>query len=119
MVDDLDALPTSELAVIASHHAAIAARATEILAARAGGAYAADRVPIQLELIPGTDTIDPRTSDPNELLPDGSKRYLTPKEASPIARCGEDKLRAMVRGGAGFVIGNRYFVDRTRLAQMR
>ncbi|TBB53794.1 hypothetical protein ELH44_08980 [Rhizobium ruizarguesonis] len=113
MTDELDALPTSELA-------SIAAKCTAILAARAGGAAAAaPMVPVQLELIPPLPPIDRLTVDINERLPGGIKRWLTLQQAGGLLGCGRDAaLEKALRANAAIQMGgprSPWYVDRLRL----
>ncbi|OWV79577.1 hypothetical protein ATY77_26685 [Rhizobium sp. R634] len=117
MTDDLDALPTSELATIA-------ARCAAILAARAGGVIsAAPMVPVQLELLPSLPPIDPLTIDWNERLPpDGKKRWITLDTTAELLGCERDAALSKVKKhGAATQIGgpgSPWRIDRLRLASI-
>lgn len=110
---DIDALGPVELAALFEKAAAVIRNG--------GGAHAADRVAVQLDfMLPESAAEDLGPPDLNELLADGTRRYLAPKECAPIARCGEDKLRAMVREKkAGFVVSGRYFIDRLKIMSFK
>ncbi|WEX77981.1 hypothetical protein PYH37_002825 [Sinorhizobium numidicum] len=110
MQSELEALPTADLAELAT--AALAE-----LARRAGGDAAA---PKQLDLLPELGPIDPTTVDLDERLPDGSRRWLAPKEAAVIVRTDPGTVvRKIKAGGSGVRIGGRYYLDAINLRGRR
>lgn len=101
---DLEAMPTDEIAAVVAAGAAI-------LAKRAGGVSAA-APPRQLNLLPQPEPINPADFDRDERLSDGSRRWLTPKEAAPIVRIDQGTIiRKIKAGGFGIQIGGRYYID--------
>ncbi|MBY5562181.1 hypothetical protein [Rhizobium leguminosarum] len=111
-IDDLDALPIEQVATIA-------VRSTRNLAARASVAAAPPTVPVQLDLLPSVDPLDPTLMNPEERLPDGGLRFVNVKEAAALARCSDDTIRRRVHDEKiGLLSGGRYLIDRTRLLRM-
>lgn len=101
---ELEKLSSSDLA-------AIIAKASAILAQRAG-----DPRPEQLLLLSELEPLDPATVDLDERLPDGSRRWLAPKEAAAIVGKDADTIiRRIKNDGFGIQIGGRYFADHTKI----
>jgi len=102
---DLSVLPADRLADLI-------AKASVELARRAG----VTTPPVQLALLPEPELIDPATVDLDERLPDGSRRWLTPKEAAPRKHTSSDTIiRMIVDEGAGIKIRKRYYFDASLL----
>ncbi len=101
---ELENLSTPQLAELI-------ARAGAILAKRAG-----DPRPAQFALLPDLDPIDPATVDLDERLPDGSRRWLSPKEVAPRKNVSPDTIiRMIVDENAGIKLRGRYYFDGSRL----
>lgn len=99
-LDDLESMPTGEIAAIVAAGAAI-------LAKRAG-----DPRPVQFALLPDLDPIDPTMVDLDERLPDGSRRWLSPKEVAPRKNVSPDTIiRMIVDENAGIKLRGRYYFD--------
>ncbi|CUX08646.1 hypothetical protein [Agrobacterium deltaense] len=97
---ELEKLSSSDLA-------AIIAKAGAILAKRAG-----EQRPAQFALLPDLDPIDPTMVDLDERLPDGSRRWLTPKEVAPRKNVSPDTIiRMIVDENAGIKLRGRYYFD--------
>ncbi|MCA2378604.1 helix-turn-helix domain-containing protein [Agrobacterium genomosp. 3 str. RTP8] len=96
---ELENLSTPQLAELI-------ARAGAILAKRAG-----EQRPAQFALLPDLDPIDPTMVDLEERLSDGSRRWLTPKEAAPMLRLHETRVIDRINAGLGVKIGGRYYFD--------
>lgn len=101
---ELENLSTPQLAELI-------ARAGAILAKRAG-----DPRPAQMLLLSELEPLDPATVDLDERLPDGSRRWLAPKEAAAIVGKDADTIiRKIKNDGLGIQIGGRYFADHTKI----
>lgn len=97
----LETMRTEEIAALVAAGAAILAR-------RAG----AQQRPAQLALLPEAEHLDPATVDLDERLPDGSRRWLSPKEAAPRKKTSADSIiRSINEHGAGIKRGGRYYYD--------
>jgi|GEM_PF-2850647 len=105
---DIEHLDTSTLAALVN-------RASAELARRAGGVSAATR-PVQLALIPDLDPVDPASVDHSERLPDGSRRWIVPKEAHAMTGLSAKTwTRRIEEEGIGVKIGGRYYIDAAKL----
>ncbi|MGO6814922.1 hypothetical protein ACCS67_08555 [Rhizobium brockwellii] len=108
---DTDNLKPDDLADLLEKAAAIIRRD--------GGAIAAPTVPVQLDLLPSVDPLDPTLMNPEERLPDGGLRFVNVKEAAALARCSDDTIRRRAHDEKiGLLSGGRYLIDRTRLLRM-
>ncbi len=97
---ELEKLSSSDLA-------AIIAKAGAILAQRAG-----DPRPAQMLLLPELEPLDPASVDLDERLPDGSRRWLSPKEVAPRKNVSPDTIiRMIVDENAGIKLRGRYYFD--------
>ncbi|MCZ8158640.1 MAG: hypothetical protein O9256_01950 [Rhizobiaceae bacterium] len=103
---DVRALPTADLADL------VAIASAELDRRRAG----APAPPVQLGLLPGFDPVDPASVDLSERLPDGSRRWIVPKEAHAITGfSAKTWLRRIEEEGIGVKIGGRYYIDAKRI----
>jgi hypothetical protein len=120
---ELEAKSTDDLVALDRDLTTASQQITQILAARAGGAFAAaPMVPVQLELIPPLPPIDRLTVNFDEKLPGGGKRWLELNELEALLGCKRDAaLNKAKKAGAAIQIGDTgspWRVDRLRLASL-